>query len=278
MKIYDKNGNDVTQSFLHNQNLLINSDFRNPVNQRNSTSYSVENTGTYQYTIDRWCTIWSANTVSIVDDGVKLAKSGTLIQRLENKLEAGKKYTLSWSVNGVEDSVVITGGDYSTTSRYSIDGDYERILIYNDSDGGVINWAKLEPGIIATPFVPRLFSEELALCQRYFNRITPGGSLPGHITSSALSLVLHVPVCVEMRLGIPITNCPQMNIRCVNGYSSITNGASAYATPSAASAASKKNFVNISYTMDSTICSVNNSPVIAQLAAGNYIDLDAEIY
>ncbi|MFT8347678.1 BppU family phage baseplate upper protein [Clostridium saccharoperbutylacetonicum] len=32
-------------------------------------------------------------------------------------------------------------------------------------------WVKLEYGSIATPFVPRLYSEELALCQRYYETI-----------------------------------------------------------------------------------------------------------
>lgn len=33
-----------------------------------------------------------------------------------------------------------------------------------------INWVKLEAGSVATPFVPRPYAEELALCQRYYEK------------------------------------------------------------------------------------------------------------
>ena len=35
----------------------------------------------------------------------------------------------------------------------------------------VVNWVKLEIGSYATPFSPRLYGEELALCERYYQRI-----------------------------------------------------------------------------------------------------------
>lgn len=52
------------------------------------------------------------------------------------------------------------------------------VIVRTGSDGGFINeggsfivkQAKLELGSVATPFVPRLYGEELALCQRYYFR------------------------------------------------------------------------------------------------------------
>ena len=35
-----------------------------------------------------------------------------------------------------------------------------------------IDWVKLELGSIATPFSPRPYAEELAMCQRYYQKIT----------------------------------------------------------------------------------------------------------
>ena len=46
----DVNEIHVRLNGLASMNLLINSDFRNPVNQRGKTSYAITNKGTYQYT------------------------------------------------------------------------------------------------------------------------------------------------------------------------------------------------------------------------------------
>ena len=43
-----------TVSQLTNPNLLINSDFRNPINQRGSTTYEISNFWKNIYTVDRW--------------------------------------------------------------------------------------------------------------------------------------------------------------------------------------------------------------------------------
>ena len=42
---------------------------------------------------------------------------------------------------------------------------------------GIIEWMKLEIGDHATPYVPRLYAEELELCRRYFRRYTNIGIL-----------------------------------------------------------------------------------------------------
>ena len=44
---------------------------------------------------------------------------------------------------------------------------HDRIML-SVSNNDVVNWVKLEVGSVATPFIPRLYAEELALCQRYY--------------------------------------------------------------------------------------------------------------
>ena len=51
---------------INNPNLLINSNFRNPVNQRGETSYTFNGAGV-AYTIDRWCINY--HSTLIVNDG-----------------------------------------------------------------------------------------------------------------------------------------------------------------------------------------------------------------
>lgn len=270
----DVNEIHVRLNGLASMNLLINSDFRNPINQRGATSYTVEYTGTYQYTIDRWCTIWSENTVSVVDGGVQLEKRGAIIQRLEHKLEAGKKYTLSWSIDGVKDSVLITGGDYEQqSSRYSLDGDYERIIIYNDSDGGIINWAKLEAGSVATPLVPRPYGEELALCQRYYMKILAWeSSYPFRGDNNAVCVFLSG---IQMRTHPTIIGGAVKFVGIATGIASsngIANIIEEQISSTIVGAYQRNNGVEIHYIKANTV--VNFGIAVIE----STMDLDAEIY
>ena len=83
------------------RNLLDNSDFRNPVNQRGQRSYTKGSWG--GYTIDRW-TVGSSteNIVSLVAGGITL--KGGLMQWLDasySKLFIGKKLSIAIKVNGI---------------------------------------------------------------------------------------------------------------------------------------------------------------------------------
>lgn len=78
------------------RNLLDNSDFTNPVNQRGQTSYTA--TGSYIFTIDRWKTNYGIVTVN---DGYinwtanEEAQYKRLIQIIPHTLKAGQAYTLA---------------------------------------------------------------------------------------------------------------------------------------------------------------------------------------
>lgn len=79
-------------------NLLDNSDFSNPVNQKGATSYSSTDANSAVYTIDRWMCLLGTLTI---DNGYVNWKSDSvadykrLIQKGGTKFTAGKTYTLA---------------------------------------------------------------------------------------------------------------------------------------------------------------------------------------
>lgn len=173
-----------------NNNILINSNFLNPVNQRGVTAETWLPTpsGTPTYGIDRWNT---AVTVVSIDGGLTIKKNTGgnghyLEQVIEGKnIQAGEKYTLSACVDGN----VLSGTVIAPLSNYDgpsltffetdgvrgafqyISGNYYCYFILKDDNAHTITWAKLELGEVATPYVPRLYTEELQLCKRYFERV-----------------------------------------------------------------------------------------------------------
>jgi hypothetical protein len=69
--------------------------------------------------------------------------------------------------SGVQVEKVIDGTGITTLSFNVVVG---AVSFELDGDGSqlTIEWIKLEQGTIATPFVPRLYGEELAVCTKYY--------------------------------------------------------------------------------------------------------------
>ena len=163
-------------TMFSNPNLLINGDFRNPVNQRGKTSY----TGGGIYSIDRWYLV-NSPTLTVQDGSIKFEQSssaaytGRLVYKFEKALPANY-YTISMKIlscNGgasMDDFGGISNGftgifTATTTSEVAL----SKLQFYVAAGRSLeIEWIKLEQGTIATPFVPRLYAEELVLCQRYY--------------------------------------------------------------------------------------------------------------
>ena len=167
---------------ISNPNLLINSDFRNPVNQRGNTSFTA-NAGdqSRKYWIDRWY-IQDGVTATKQNGYIKLTASasseyGYFCQPLEQALE-NATYTITINVKsvGIGSTVYFKSG----TSAYgkalvaginviTVSMSLSSVEIQLHPNSTIeLYWIKLERGTTSTAFVPRLIAEELMLCKRYF--------------------------------------------------------------------------------------------------------------
>ena len=160
---------DAKIAQISNPNLLINSDFRNPINQRGASSYS----GLGNYTIDRWRLLTNTAILTVNQNSITL--NGSFSQYIEMPLIEGD-YTMSISINGVVYRSTINNfkgawvpkeiGENNNTWALAYTNNCLRLEYYPQVEVN-IEWIKLEQGSIATPFVPRSYGEELAMCQRY---------------------------------------------------------------------------------------------------------------
>ena len=177
----------IDNNTISNPNLLINGDFR--VNQRGQASY----TGSI-YGLDRWQGSDHLTVTPQSNGGVQLSASGGqgyYIQRIEDTDSLwGKTLTMSFSINGVVYSATSTlpnsrptaGGTHIETIW--VNGIVRARLYYYASshllsytldiaNGNTvtIDWSKLEISSVVTAFISRLYAEELALCQRYYQKL-----------------------------------------------------------------------------------------------------------
>ena len=167
------------------RNLLDNSDFSNPVNQRGKTSY---NNG---YTIDRW-NASNANINVIVGDGkITLSKSktgGTFCQYLPFDV-TGKRLTLAinTSIGLLLHSFVSDGDDLlkieGLSSYFGVkvtDGITQLLIYFSDSSTIEFDlyWAALYEGEYTADTLPKYqpkgYGAELAECLRYYQHNTSG--------------------------------------------------------------------------------------------------------
>ena len=213
-----------------NNNILINSNFANPVNQRGQTEYTYSGYG-QMYSIDRWCFDRVGQTLMINDGKITLTTDGSdhmaLRQFIEN-LQSGV-YTLSAKVNGVIYSKTFTFNhsyidfEFENGIRfcfsYVSSTKHSAIVVVFDKEKYStidIEWVKCELGDVATPYVPRLYAEELQLCQRYYQKYDIE-AVPYFVTSSMIQCVASFKELI--RLNYPTAT--------INHYNLVINGENA---------------------------------------------------
>ncbi len=180
-------------TMFSNPNLLINSDFRKPVNQRGQTTYVGQTTKIY--TIDRWClnTVSEGRTLDVLDGHIKFTNSSTetlgfFLQHFERRL-AVDNYTITVNVKSVSGNVWVGNvlGESSQSvewghtkqfklkqgiNKFTLSGEFIGLYFLADFSSNVeLYWVKLEQGTNSTPFVHRLDGEEWELCLRYYQTI-----------------------------------------------------------------------------------------------------------
>lgn len=235
----------ITAKNVSNPNLLINGDFR--VNQRGQSEYTESG-----YTVDRWR---QTEIKTIVNNDKTITINnfknyGRLVQQLEDiKGLKGKTVTLSVKFKSVtytqesDPRIIIHDGKTNTISS-TIPNGFSGVvtiskvisenatslsvraihnhLVASASDLSVtIEWVKLEIGETPTTFIPRLYSEELSLCQRYCFKISVSGGFGtvGHlgVPRNASTLRFYVNLNTEMRTAPSITNINTSIINLTNG-------------------------------------------------------------
>lgn len=176
-----KLGGKAPEYYIQPRNLLDNSDFRNPVNQRGQTSY----TG-FAYTIDRWI-IWSTTGTAKLEKAsgyLFVNPNGesdcSISQRIPKGLaEQSKTYTKV--LCHLDGSIEV----YNAEIMYGDDFD---LVDFHFASAANIIWAALYEGSYTAetlpPYVPKGYASELAECQRYFERI--GRSVKGWQPASML--------------------------------------------------------------------------------------------
>lgn len=168
-------------------NLLDNSDFRNPVNQRGNTSV----TSSWGYIIDRWVTpaVSEATPISVSANGVTLQNAkGTSTMSLRQHIEnvPNGTYTAAAYINGfvclrvfaLTDGTIANGAFVNHSgSQIYIDYSGSSLRFYLQAFAGydiTCEWAALYKGEYTAEtlpaYMPKGYTAELMECQRYFWR------------------------------------------------------------------------------------------------------------
>lgn len=120
-----------------NDNMIINWDFRKPVNRNGKTSYTISTSSgdNYESSIDRWA-ISGTGSLVVADDSIIIARIGNLIlkQVFDNQQPlAGYDVTVSFLVSGNVKIVL------------KIDDTYPKNVYYNDESVGIVTFTHTFP-------------------------------------------------------------------------------------------------------------------------------------
>lgn len=174
-----------------NPNLLDNTNFFNPINQRNQTSYSNTDAAP-KYSIDRWQVLGGTFDVQTrtYTSNSTLGIYGNQFRQyipLEN-VSIGDTITVSSVINDTRHVFTTTipqYGDAVADAPFLLEttwGGFKMItreaehaalltMVVNVSQSITVDWIKMEFGNFATPYVPKGYGAELAECLRYFQRV-----------------------------------------------------------------------------------------------------------
>ena len=209
-----KLGGKAPEYYIQPRNLLDNSDFRNPVNQRGATSYTGEG-----YTIDRWYTNMGVYvTVTVGNGKITLHKSssgGDFMQTLPVNL-TGK--TMTYAVMTADGNIycksAVISGSFNFTQIAGlkaylgvgvVDGQTVFKIYFNDSSDITLElvWAALYEGRYTAetlpPYVPKGYATELAECQRYYLPVSEHWNM-GVVLTGTGYICLNIPTNIKMRI------------------------------------------------------------------------------
>ena len=234
---------DRSVTFGNPRNLLDNSDFRNPVNQRGLQEYTSNG-----YSIDRWIFEKSGNVnarlvvqrveAGFPEDRISLqVGSGfaDFYQKLENYDKmAGKRYTIAVNINGVVYAQVFTMGNFAGGISLGNDGAVfystpnQHVLIRSTTAPGFnMLWMALYEGEYTAETLPEYrckgYGAELAECQRYYYRNWDGDMLPQKLAGlyapkAGRTTSVVFPVTMRETPSITLYNPISGNKNCVGDW------------------------------------------------------------
>lgn len=214
----NKLGGKDPKYYIQPRNLLDNSDFTNPVNQRGQTGYSGS-----VYTIDRW-SLWSANSnATLSTDGniVAINPNGddkvALTQRFaKGYLSEEKSYTFAYL--DTQGTIHIDNNPV----KYVVEA-YDYVEIKRDALTGII-WAALYEGAYTAdslpPYVPKGYAAELAECQRYHVPVIDTW-LTGFFKRGQ-GIVVEIPAARNIRSSAPTVVLNNPKIYTDSGWNDLT--------------------------------------------------------
>lgn len=287
------------------RNLLDNSDFRNPVNQRDEAIVSALSS---EYFIDRWIGYGAGASFDISSKKMVITNDGSatcgLVQRISaDVLTVGKTYTLAFKANVTGDKWYLSYGKTAianTDSSAAMESGVEKVHIFTfvlpESTDGVFNfrirstavagtatieWVALYEGeYTATTlpeYQPKGYGTELLECLRYYtkliaNAITP---YPGHITGTT-RIVLGVGfVPFRITPTAVMSDDFKLTVRLgTGGYSSIANNNGGH--PQSIVGTYVSNGHTAVYFEFGESPGTNNTSVTSNIAEG-YLELSADL-
>lgn len=185
------------------RNLLDNSNFLNPVNQRGKSKY----TGV-GYTIDRWKLWGDDSTVVVANDGIAVQSSNNYLQQYIEHSKADKNKTYTLAVKTSDGAVEVICGkpddDVRGTKCTLNTSDYLDAVRVSLHPGHTYIWAALYEGTYSADtlpeYQPKGYAEERLACTRYFMVASAWRPIYGNVSWNG-QISLTVPTPVEMRIN-----------------------------------------------------------------------------
>lgn len=285
---------DTSVASFSNPNLLINGDFQ--IWQRGESFSSIAN----KYSADRWLIKNAKASTALVEkstdvpDGQPMCQSIHMTETTEENsylrymfehalkgtftLSFWYKTSAAFNTYIYDDGVLTHLGKLTTlntwtkaTFTFSATSLTFLSIIHAMSVGDTyIAGVKLEYGNVATPFTPRLYLEEFAMCQRYFLRLQ--SICPMFMAQQAAT---HTYAYMSIPLTVPLMGQPSITFYNAKLLKNGTDGEVVNITSMACAGYSK-----ISVTVQMVIGSNYEIgvPYFLTLPDSGYIDFDAEIY
>ena len=208
------------REFGQPRNLLINSNFTNPVNERGKSSY----TGSV-YTIDRWRAYHADTMHEVINgSGIKVSSTGATanIYQALNADEIDTSRVMTAVCCDINDNIYIWSGvpssdSYNPVCVYFV-GTTPVFRISSGNTTNVWKWAALYYGVYTADTLPeyqaRWYSEELAECRRYYQKFKGDPMAVGYIGSTATNIYAICPGYRDMRKlpKLPANSNPAIDI------------------------------------------------------------------